>query len=160
MEIVELGPDDPRLDEIYPVLHELRDELSLEQFRGRYAQGHPDGYRVVALFDEGACRAVGGYRVLTNFIHGRVLYVDDLVTSSEHRCCGFGRELNAYVGEVAKRAGCDRVTLDSGTSRTGAHRFYFREGYVITSFHFGRATADREASSEPDRPLEHEGREQ
>lgn len=138
IEIVEVAPDDPRVEEIYPVLHELRDELSLERFRERYAQGHPDGYRVVALYDERECRAVGGYRLLTNFIHGRILYIDDLVTSAEHRSKGYGAALDRYLTGVAEQAGCERVTLDSGVGRAGAHKFYFRQGYVVSSFHFGR----------------------
>jgi GNAT superfamily N-acetyltransferase len=137
--IVELAPDDARLDEIYPVLHELRGELTPQQFRERYAEGHPDGYRVAALFDEGECRAVVGYRLLTNFIHGRVLYVDDLVTSAAHRSKGYGAQLDAYVRGLAEREGCERVTLDSGVGRARAHKFYFRQGYVVTSFHFGRS---------------------
>ncbi len=138
MEIVELGPDDPRLDEIYPVVHELRDELSSEEFHSRYAEGYPGGYRVVALFDEGECRAVAGYRIMTNLVRGRVLYVDDLVTSAQFRSRGYGKRLNDHLTQVARDAGCDHVALDSGTQRTGAHRFYLSEGYVITSFHFGR----------------------
>jgi hypothetical protein len=31
---------------------------------------------------------------------------------------------------------CDVLALDSGTQRTDAHRFYFREGMVIPSFCF------------------------
>ena len=29
--------------------------------------------------------------------------------------------------------------LDSGTHRTQAHKFYFREGLVLNSFHFAKA---------------------
>jgi GNAT superfamily N-acetyltransferase len=138
IEVVELGPDDPRLSEVFPVLRELRTELTEEEFRSRYERGHPDGYRVAALYDDGECRAVAGYRILVNFVHGDVLYVDDLVTASAWRSKGYGKALNAYLTDVARAASCERVTLDSGIDRAGAHRFYFREGYAITSFHFGR----------------------
>lgn len=139
IEIVELGPDDRRLDGAFPVLCELRTELSREAFSSRYEQGYPDGYRVVALYDDGECRAVAGYRILVNFVRGKVLYIDDLVTASRWRSKGYGKALNAYLNEVASSAGCEAVTLDSHVDRAGAHRFYFREGYAITSFHFGRA---------------------
>lgn len=139
IEFVELAPGDERLAEVYPVLHELRSELSLEAFRERYADGHPDGYRFVAGFQDGACRAVAGYRILVNVHRGRVLYVDDLVTSARHRSKGIGRALMAYLRDRAREAGCDYVSLDSGVQRADAHRFYFREGFVVTSFHFGRA---------------------
>lgn len=138
IEIVELGPDDARLDDIYPVLHELRTELRPEEFRSRYAEGYPDGYRVVALYDEGECRAVAGYRILVNFVHGRVLYIDDLVTAVKWRSNGYGKALNDYATQLARAASCETMTLDSRVDRAGAHRFYFREGYAVTSFHFGR----------------------
>jgi GNAT superfamily N-acetyltransferase len=138
VEIVEVGPGDPRLDGVYPVLRELRDQMTREQFDDWYAEGYPDGYRVAALYDEGECRAVIGYRVMTNFVHGRLLYIDDLITLSAFRSRGYGKALIAYANKVAAGAGCAYVSLDSGTQRRDAHRFYFREGYVITSFHFGR----------------------
>ena len=39
----------------------------------------------------------------------------------------------------ARLLGCDVVALDSGTQRTAAHRFYFREGFVIPSFCFRKS---------------------
>ena len=138
MDFVEVAPDESRLDEIYPVVRELRDHITLQEFRERYTEGHPGGYRLVALFDEDECRAVAGYRVMTNLVRGRVLYVDDLVTVGAYRSRGYGKRLNDHLTQIARDAGCDHVALDSGTQRTRAHRFYLREGYEITSFHFGR----------------------
>jgi hypothetical protein len=37
---------------------------------------------------------------------------------------------------MARSRGCNGMELDSGTHRTRAHRFYFREGFLITSFAF------------------------
>lgn len=136
MRFVELAPGDERLDDVYPVVAELRTELSRDEFDRRYAAGYPDGYRVVGLYDADECRAAAGYRILVNFVRGRVLYVDDLVTAARWRSHGYGKALNDYLMDVARKAGCAYITLDSGTGRTDAHRFYFREGYVITSFHF------------------------
>jgi GNAT superfamily N-acetyltransferase len=137
-QIVEVGPSDARLDDVYPVLHELRTELTPEEFRTRYALGFPDGYRIAALYDGDECRAVAGYRVLVNFVRGKVLYIDDLVTTNAWRSKGYGKALNEYLIERARAEGCAAVTLDSHVDREGAHRFYFREGYAISSFHFGR----------------------
>ena len=33
---------------------------------------------------------------------------------------------------------CDTFSLDSGAQRQQAHKFYFREGMTITSFHFDK----------------------
>lgn len=138
MEIVELSPGDERLDAVYPVMRELRREISEEQFHRRYADGHVDGYRVVGLFDGDDCRAAAGYRLFTNFVNGRHMYIDDLVTAERWRSHGYGRLLNKYLVELARNEGCRSVQLDSNTRRYEAHRFYFRERYVITGFHFGR----------------------
>jgi GNAT superfamily N-acetyltransferase len=136
VEIVELPPGDERLAAVYPVMRELRTELSEEQFEQRYAAGHPDGYRIAALFDGGECRAAAGYRLLTNFVSGRHMYIDDLVTGETWRSHGYGRRLNEYLTELARTEGCTSVQLDSNVRRSNAHRFYFRERYWITAFHF------------------------
>jgi GNAT superfamily N-acetyltransferase len=138
MKILELEPGEERLRHVYPVMNELRTELSEEQFHERFAAGHADGYRIAAVFDGEECRAAAGYHLYTNFVSGRHLYIDDLVTSDRWRSHGYGRLLNKYLVELARREGCGSVQLDSGTHRHQAHRFYFRERYVITSFHFGR----------------------
>src|SRR5206468_2450419 len=70
MEILELPPEDERLTAVYPVVHELRDDLSEEEFHRRYEAGHPLGYRLAALFDGDECRAAAGYRLFTNFVSG------------------------------------------------------------------------------------------
>jgi GNAT superfamily N-acetyltransferase len=66
------------------------------------------------------------------------MYIDDLVTAERWRSHGYGRKLNDYLVEKARQEGCASVQLDSATHRGDAHRFYFRERYRITSFHFGR----------------------
>jgi GNAT superfamily N-acetyltransferase len=136
VEIVELAPGDERLVAVYPVMRELRDALSEEQFHELYESGYPDGFRVVGLFDGDECRACAGYRILTNFVSGRHVYVDDLVTAETWRSHGYGRLLNKYIVELARNEGCSSVQLDSNTQRRKAHRFYFRERYTIAAFHF------------------------
>jgi len=44
--------------------------------------------------------------------------------------------------EKARNEECGSIQLDSATHRGDAHRFYFRERYRITSFHFGRYFGD------------------
>ena len=47
-----------------------------------------------------------------------------------------GKALLAHIEALARKSGCDDLALDSGTQRTQAHKFYFREGMVASSFHF------------------------
>jgi GNAT superfamily N-acetyltransferase len=134
MEIVELAPGDDRLKAVFPVMRELRADLSDVQLAEGYAADYPDGYRMAAVFDGDDCRAVAGYRILTNFVSGKHIYVDDLVTAEAWRSHGYGRLLNKYLVELARKEGCGSVQLDSATHRVKAHRFYFRERYTISAF--------------------------
>jgi GNAT superfamily N-acetyltransferase len=100
------------------------------------------GYRLLGSFEEGAAEAsaAAGFRVVEMLAWGRGLYVDDLVTLPEARGRGHADALFAWLDEEAERLGCDSFHLDSGVGpdRADAHRFYFRHGMRIASFHFAR----------------------
>jgi GNAT superfamily N-acetyltransferase len=136
--VEEIAVDDERLPGVFEVMKELRPHLSLDQFRELYERAMPEGYRVAAVFDGDECRAAAGYRIATNLVNGKHLYIDDLVTADAWRSHGYGRLLNKYLVERARNDGCGSIQLDSAVHRGDAHRFYFRERYRITSFHFER----------------------
>lgn len=108
----------------------------------------PVGYveKMKRVFETGGemCVAVEGnnvvglavFRSFENTHVGAKFYVDDLVTDEKHRSGGVGRALIAFLNRLAKGRGGSTIELDSGTQRTNAHRFYFREGFVIPSFSF------------------------
>ena len=149
MNVAEVAPGDERLPAVFEVMRELRTHLSLDDFRRLYEQAAPEGYRVAAVFDDGEPRAVAGYRVMTNLISGRHMYVDDLVTAERWRSHGYGRRLNEYLVDRARAEECASIQLDSGVHRGDAHRFYFREQYRVTSFHFGRYFGEAAPTPEP-----------
>ncbi len=138
IEVVEMGPGDERLSDVGAVMAELREGVGPGNFAELFENRHAEGYRLAALLTGGACRAVAGYRVFHSFAWGHCLYVDDLVTAAGFRGRGYGRRLNDHLLAVARERGCQTVALDSGLGRPDAHRFYFREGYAIASFRFGR----------------------
>jgi GNAT superfamily N-acetyltransferase len=85
---------------------------------------------------ESAVVGVAVFRSFENTHVGRKFYVDDLVTDERHRSSGVGRALIVFLEHLSRSRGAESIELDSGTHRTDAHRFYFREGFVITSFCF------------------------
>ena len=98
------------------------------------------GYRATVLVDaDGVPRAYAGWRVLEFLASGRHVYVDDLVTDAAARSQGLGAALLDWLKAEARRLGCTRLQLDSGTQRKDAHAFYLREGLRIEGFHFGIA---------------------
>jgi GNAT superfamily N-acetyltransferase len=140
MRFVDLEPGDARLSsDVLPVLEDLRPHLSAETFAAVYAEGHPQGLRFTAAYDdEGRCAGVAGWRLVATTVALRKLYVDDLVVAAAHRSEGIGAALLRELERRACDAGCRVLDLDSGADREDAHRFYFREQFVIRGFHFLR----------------------
>ncbi|MEO8690148.1 MAG: GNAT family N-acetyltransferase [Solirubrobacteraceae bacterium] len=141
MTVRELGPGETAL--AARTLLELRPGPgSAETLVGQIERQRATGYRLAGAFaggDEKAA-AVAGFRINEFLAWGRHLYVDDFVTAETHRGQGHADRLFAWLEAEARRAGCTQLHLDSavGEHRQDAHRFYFRHGLRIASFHFER----------------------
>ena len=134
---IDRAETDEQIAATYDVMRQLRPHLSREEYvplvRGMMAS---DGFRLAAVTDEGQVRAVAGYRYMTMLYCGRLLYLDDLVSDEQSRSRGYGRALLDWLKEEGRREGCTELQLISRTTREGAHRFYFREGFGIECFQF------------------------
>ena len=142
MTVRELGPGETAL--AARTLLELRPGLGSADALVRQIdeRQRAAGYRLAGAFGHGddEAAAVAGFRVNEYLAWGRHLYVDDLVTAAAHRGEGHADRLFAWLEAEARRAGCTQLHLDSGLGedRQDAHRFYFRHGLRISSFHFAR----------------------
>jgi GNAT superfamily N-acetyltransferase len=133
---IRLAETDDEIAGCFPVLVQLRPHLRREEFLSRARAQEREGFRLAFLADEGGVRSVAGFRLMNFLFSGRTLYVDDLVSEEQHRSRGYGAALFDWLVEHARRAGCERFSLDSGTQRVDAHRFYLRKRMRIASFHF------------------------
>jgi GNAT superfamily N-acetyltransferase len=117
------------------VHRQLRPQLPLDYLAKMKQVFHDGGEMCVAILGQ---RVVGVavFREFENTHVGRRFYIDDLVTDESERSTGAGRTLMAYMEQIARARGCPGLDLESGTHRSRAHRFYFREGLVITAFSF------------------------
>jgi len=118
----------------------LRTALPVD-YAGKLARVFAGGGRMCVAIDGERVLGVAVYRISENTFSGRFLYVDDLVTDAAERSRGVGHTLMAHLEQVARDARCENLVLDSGTHRQQAHKFYFREGMVITSFNFKKPLA-------------------
>jgi GNAT superfamily N-acetyltransferase len=98
-----------------------------------------DGARMCVAVRDDDVVGVAVHRIHENTFDGVQMYVDDLVADEKRRSQGIGKALMDHLQQLARDAGCEKFNLDSGTQRQQAHRFYFREGMAITSFHFGKS---------------------
>jgi GNAT superfamily N-acetyltransferase len=95
-------------------------------------------YRLVGAFVDGETEAAAaaGFRISHDLVHGSHLFVDDLATRARFRKQGCAAALMAWLKTEAGRAGCRHISLESGVQRHDAHRFYLKQGFVISSHHF------------------------
>jgi GNAT superfamily N-acetyltransferase len=120
----------------FPVLRELRPNLSPDTFLATMKRMREHGYHLVMGESAGDVTAVAGYRFSEHLARGSFVYVDDLVTLHTHKRRGYGAQLLAWLAEKAKDAGCAELHLDSGIQRVEAHAFYERLGLKCSSRHY------------------------
>jgi GNAT superfamily N-acetyltransferase len=118
-----------------PVHRQLRPDLPAD-YPARMRQIFAAGGEMCVAVIEDAIVGVAVFRSYENTHAGKRFYVDDLVTDAAYRSSGVGHGLLGFLERLARTRGGASIDLDSGTHRTRAHRFYFREGYVIPSFVF------------------------
>ncbi|TDB49527.1 GNAT family N-acetyltransferase [Bacillus sp. CBEL-1] len=121
--IIELINQDQYL-EAFPVLKQLRTDLTEESFLELLTQMKQNGYKLFALYDENRIIALTGVGLQVNFYNKKYVFVYDLVTDEKHRSKGYGYKLLNFIDRWAKEKGAEFVALESGLQRTNAHRFY------------------------------------
>ena len=145
-ELREIVPPDTAL--AFPALQALRPHYESEEVLVRDVDEllRPEGYRLVGAFEPRTehALAVAGFRVEHMLSRGKFLYVDDLSTLPEARRRGYARQILDWLGEEARRLGCERLHLDSAVraERIDAHRLYFNAGLAIEAYHFARDLTD------------------
>lgn len=117
-------------------MSELRPHLQKDTFLPLVRSMEEEGFVLAFEKHESEVVVVAGYRIYTNLFMGKHLYVDDLVTSPSLRSKGFGEVMLNWLREIAMESECKYLHLDSGTHRGSAHKFYFKQGLTIASFHF------------------------
>lgn len=117
------------------VHRQLRPQL-MPDYLGQMQRVFAGGARMLVAVEGGVVVGLSVWRVLEKTFSRSELYIDDLVTDAGHRSAGVGKALLGWCEAHAREVGCTQMTLDSGTPRLKAHKFYFREGLQITSFHF------------------------
>lgn len=126
------------LEACFPVMQALRPHLTgTSELVSRILAQAEQGYRLLAAWQNAVVIGAAGYRVQDNLVRGRFCYVDDLVVAEAERRHGLGARLLDAVAVEARRAGCRRLTLDTGLDNLLGQRFYFRYGMLPASLQFG-----------------------
>lgn len=118
------------------VLLQLRPQYTPDTIFAQVQRQRRDGYHLACTWSGKQILCVAGFRIEEKLAWSRHIYVDDLVTRETDRSVGAGHAMIEWLKAHALATGCSQLHLDSGVNRFGAHRFYLREGFAITSHHF------------------------
>ncbi len=134
---IEIVKTDLELKRCFPVMQQLRSQLTLEIFVERVnRQSKEYGYCLVYLEDADEVKSVAGFIIREMLPLGKFLYIDDIVTNHSDRSKGYGSWLFDWLVNYARVQGCAHLHLDSRLEREDAHRFYNRKGMNVTGYHF------------------------
>ena len=133
---------DNEIEQCFEVMSQLRTHLKKKEFLSTVRNMETEGYKLAYIEDKGVIVVAAGYRIYTNLVMGKHLYVDDLVTLESARSKGYGEQMVKWLRNEAIRENCNFYHLDSGTQRGEAHKFYFRQGFTIISYHFSEDLND------------------
>jgi GNAT superfamily N-acetyltransferase len=129
--------DEALLRAAEPVHLQLRPQLAGRYF-ARVSEVIRSGVEMAVAVVDGKPAGLTMFRVIEKTHSGRELYCDDLVTDEGQRSTGVGHALMQYMEGICRERRVDTFALDSGCQRQQAHKFYFREGMTILSFHFAK----------------------
>ncbi|EZH75453.1 hypothetical protein ATO12_01350 [Aquimarina atlantica] len=126
------------IEVLIPTLLELRPNLDLTTLKQKFINQLEEGYQIVFIGNDKLAFAIAGFRTLNFFFSGKTLYIDDLITNSNHKRNGYAGQLLDWIKDYAKENKYDHVSLDSGFQRKDAYRLYLNKGFEVESLHFGR----------------------
>ena len=123
------------LDAVYGLMRQLsHHDYTKEEFSDCYFYNLERGHILVYEKDNTTCGC------LAFIIHYHLHYsrksaeIINLVVAESVRSQGIGKELLAFVEQIAFDNGCVCIEVDSGKQREDAHRFYEREGYLCDHY--------------------------
>ena len=118
---VKLANTEAELGKISDVLRQLRPQYSEEELIEQIKKQQQRGYQIAYVESTETVLCVAGFVIGEKLAWEKHIYVDDLVTSEEHRSTGAGKFMLDWL------------------KRFGAHKFYLREEFSITAHHFASA---------------------
>ena len=128
---------------VWPVMCQLRNNLSEDEYLVRFSAALAEGYRLFGLMEDGEPLGLIGWRMVNDLASGRSLYVDDLIVDQRKRSRNHGQMLIGFARERARKENCDAIRLSSAIRRNRAHTFYEREGFDRAGYAFKMDLADR-----------------
>jgi GNAT superfamily N-acetyltransferase len=133
---IKIAETDAEIELASEVMQQLRTSFSRQDLIAAIKSQRRSGYQIAYAEVDRKPVCVAGFVVSSKLAWGKAMYVDDLVTAEAYRSRGAGSAMIEWLRTRARELGCQQLHLDSGVQRFGAHRFYLRHGFNISSHHF------------------------
>lgn len=133
---IQLASTPEEIAACFPVIAELRPQLSFDGFITLVARMHKNHGYELAYVDDIGVKSVAGIRVAEWLYSGKYLEIDDLITAEGERSKGYGAALFDWVVNYAREQQCVQLRLVSGVQRIDAHRFYQNKGMTFEAKYF------------------------
>lgn len=133
---IKIAITDNEIASCWEAISVLRPMLERENFVSQIQNLQKEGYHLLYIQEKDKTVAIAGYRIYTMLYCGKMLYLDDLSTLEEYRGKGYASQLLNHLKAIALENNCVSIQLDSGPTRTTAHKLYFKEDFTISAYHF------------------------
>jgi len=124
--------DSIALQDVYAHMHPKDPEVSEQAFRNALSQAIDDPLQHIIVGElDGPIIAVCTLYILPNLTRGCRPFglIENVVTHREHRRLGYGRQILEVATEKAKRTGCYKLMLMTGSKRPEVLDFYKDSGF-------------------------------
>lgn len=133
---IKIAITDTEIASCWEAISVLRPMLERENFVSQIQNLQKEGYHLLYIQEKDKTVAIAGYRIYTMLYCGKMLYLDDLSTLEKYRGKGYASQLLNHLKAIALENNCVSIQLDSGPTRTTAHKLYFKEDFTISAYHF------------------------
>lgn len=133
--ITELKSKEQMLAQLH-IIQQLTAGVTKEKYSEMLDTMLANGYRQVGAFENGECIGVSGFWIGVKIYSDKYVELDNVIVDKNHRSKKVGKLLCDWIIAEARQKGCKTAMLDAYVENRDAHRFYFREGYIIRGFHF------------------------
>jgi len=131
--------------EIIPLLQKINTKTPTELLKTRVLEmsTYPN-YECIGVFADKKLIGISGLWYSLRHYIGKSVEPDHVIIDEAFRGQDLGKQLFSWIYEYTKSKGCEAVELNTYTSNTKSHKFYYNEGFDIYGFHFLKVTRDDE----------------
>lgn len=135
MKIVELKTKEELLMG-YSLLTKLYPDLSLSEYEKQLDMMMPHNYFMLAVYEKSELIGLSGVWIGYKLWCGKYMELDNLVVAQSKRSKGVGAMMFDYAKKLAKKNACSSIGLDAFTYNHDAHKFFFKEDFIVKGYHF------------------------